>query len=87
MTSADVQACATGRAAQPGQLQAEYILPLRWTDDAGLPELADYLQRLAVWIPVTVVDGSPQELFARHRVAFPAHVKHIRPAVPAGAGG
>lgn len=88
MTSHPVEVPATVDAwgAQPGQLQAEYILPLRWTDDAGLSELAAYLQRLAVWIPVTVVDGSDAELFARHRDAFPAQVNHIRPVAPAGSG-
>lgn len=67
-------------------MTAEYILPLRWTEDAGLPELAAYLRRLAAWIPVTVVDGSAPELFARHRKAFPPQVRHIRPAPPAAPG-
>ena len=58
---------------------AEYILPLRWTDDSGMAELADYLRRLAGWIPVTVVDGSGPALFERHRAAFPPAVRHVRP--------
>ena len=62
------------------RLAAEYILPLRWTDDAGLPDLVDYLQHLVAWIPVTVVDGSGPDLFARHRGQFPPEVRHIRPA-------
>lgn len=61
-------------------LPAEYILPLRWTDDDGLPDLADYLRLLSAWIPVTVVDGSAPPLFERHRNRFPAAVRHIRPA-------
>ncbi|MDP9697043.1 UNVERIFIED_ORG: hypothetical protein J2X79_004627 [Arthrobacter globiformis] len=81
MTSHRVQAPATADTSAPEpQLRAEYILPLRWTNDAGLSELAAYLQRLAAWIPVTVVDGSDPELFARHRDAFPTQVNHIRPA-------
>lgn len=58
---------------------AEYILPLRWTGDSGLADLADYLRQLSGWIPVTVVDGSDPVLFGRHRAAFPAAVRHIRP--------
>lgn len=58
---------------------AEYILPLRWTGDSGLAELSDYLRRLVDWIPVTVVDGSDPSLFERHRAAFPAAVRHLRP--------
>jgi hypothetical protein len=58
----------------------EYILPLRWTDDAGLEELVDYLSRLCSWTPVTVVDGSPDKLFDRHRAHFPPSVRHLRPA-------
>ncbi len=64
---------------------AEYILPLRWTEDSGLPDLAAYLGRLSGWIPVTVVDGSAPELFERHRAAFPPAVRHIRPE-PGGLG-
>lgn len=58
---------------------AEYILPLRWSEDSGLAELSDYLRHLAGWIGVTVVDGSDPALFERHRSAFPAAVRHIRP--------
>jgi hypothetical protein len=63
----------------------EYILPLRWADDSALADLVSYLRQLSSWIPVTVVDGSPEELFNRHAVRFPAAVNHIRPA-PEGAG-
>ncbi|ADX74812.1 glycosyltransferase family 2 protein [Pseudarthrobacter phenanthrenivorans] len=65
----------------------EYILPLRWTDDSCLPELAAYLRRLTEWIPVTVVDGSPVRLFEQHRVLFPAAVKHIPPRAGSGGNG
>ncbi|WP_306898898.1 glycosyltransferase [Arthrobacter sp. B1I2] len=58
---------------------AEYILPLRWTDDSGLADLSGYLRHLVDWIPVTVVDGSGPGLFEHHRAAFPAAVRHIRP--------
>ncbi|TQJ68371.1 glycosyl transferase family 2 [Arthrobacter sp. SLBN-100] len=66
---------------------AEYILPLRRTEeselDSELQDLAAYLERLLEWIAVTVVDGSAPELFERHRAAFPPGVRHIRPE-PAG---
>ncbi|MFF2633212.1 glycosyltransferase [Microbacterium sp. NPDC058021] len=62
------------------RLAGEYVLPLRWDDDAGLPELAHYLARLSGWIDVTVVDGSPAERFAAHRAAWP-FVRHVPPAV------
>jgi hypothetical protein len=58
---------------------AEYILPLRWSEDSGLADLSDYLRRLVAWIPVTVVDGSAPSLFERHRAAFPAAVRHLCP--------
>lgn len=61
---------------------AEYILPLRWTGDSALTDLAGYLHRLTEWIDVTVVDGSAPELFDRHRAAFPRRVRHIRPEAP-----
>lgn len=58
---------------------AEYILPLRWTDDAGLADLACYLRQLTEWIPVTVVDGSPSKLFQHHGRTFPPSVRHLPP--------
>ena len=65
----------------------EYILPLRWQDDSALVELLSYLERLCSWITVTVVDGSPDELFHRHASRFPAAVKHVRPASGGGGNG
>ena len=74
----------------PGQgdlAEAEYLLPLRWTDDAQLPELTAYLHRLVRWISVTVVDGSPDELFDAHRAAWPRQVRQLRPEGWPGANG
>jgi hypothetical protein len=48
------------------RLAVEYVLPLRWDDDAGLDELAGYLAGLSAVVDVTVVDGSPEPLFGRH---------------------
>jgi len=64
--------------ADPGRLPAEYVLPLRWNDDEGLSELSDYLQRLAGWLDVTVVDGSEAPLFHAHAQAWPG-VRHLAP--------
>jgi hypothetical protein len=58
---------------------AEYVLPLRWADDRGLPELTAYLEQLVTWLPVTVVDGSGPELYAAHDEAFPPAVRHVPP--------
>ena len=58
-------------------IDAEYILPLRWSDDDGLGELVAYLRELTALIDVTVVDGSPQPLFAAHAHAFPPGVRHL----------
>ena len=57
----------------------EYVLPLRWTDDGGLDELSDYLEALATWVDVTVVDGSPREVFDRHAERWSAIVRRVRP--------
>lgn len=64
---------------------AQYILPLRWADDAELPDLVDYLEQLTGWVDVIVVDGSDPHLFEHHRQQFPPQVRHIRPE-PGGVG-
>ena len=66
-------------AAAPRRLELEYVLPLRWTDDTPLPELTGYLRWLAGQVPVTVVDGSPPEFFARHAAAWAGYVRHVPP--------
>ena len=77
----------TGQAQPLPGLRDEYILPLRWEDDSALAELVSYLERPYRWIPVTVVDGSPEELFHRHAARFPATVNHLRPAAGGGGNG
>ncbi len=57
----------------------EYVLPVKWSDDAGLPELVAYLRRLSQRVDVTVVDGSRPDLFARHAEAFAGMVRHVAP--------
>jgi hypothetical protein len=61
------------------RLPLAYVLPLRWSDDAGLRELTDYLRWLGGLVEVTVVDGSPPELFARHATAWRGLVRHLPP--------
>ncbi|MEC5189860.1 MULTISPECIES: glycosyltransferase [unclassified Arthrobacter] len=76
----------TGGAPQlPAGRREEYILPLRWAGDAALGDLVQYLKQLCSWIPVTVVDGSPEQLFSQHKSAFPPAVNHLRPS-PGGEG-
>ncbi|MGH1526587.1 glycosyltransferase [Leifsonia sp. L25] len=58
-------------------VDAEYVLPLRWADDAGLAELVEYLTGLRELVDVTVVDGSPPDLFSAHARALPAGVRHL----------
>jgi hypothetical protein len=69
----------------PETLALEYVLPLRWGNDVdpgAALELGSYLQRLTSWVPVTVVDGSPPEVWARHDRLFarlaPA-ARHLAP--------
>ncbi|MFI0424436.1 glycosyltransferase [Spongiactinospora sp. 9N601] len=61
----------------PGEL--DYVLPLRWEDDAGLDELTGYLRMLTRHARVIVVDGSPPALFARHARRWRGLVTHVRP--------
>jgi len=63
-------------------LPLEYVLPLRWGPDADprdAVELAAYLERLAGWLRVTVVDGSEPEVWARHHALFAPYVRHVAP--------
>jgi hypothetical protein len=59
---------------------AEYVLPLRWDDDAALPDLLTYLRWLAGQMRVMVIDGSRPDLFAVHAAAFQGLASHISPA-------
>jgi hypothetical protein len=68
-------------------IDAEYVLPLRWSDDAGLDELAAYLGELSRWIPVILVDGSDRVLFERHARVLPGGVQHRAPEPWPGGNG
>ncbi|MGC4808592.1 glycosyltransferase [Micromonospora sp. DT233] len=65
--------------AAAGRLPVEYVLPLRWSADAGLAELTGYLRELTRLVDVTVVDGSAPEAFARHAAAWRGVVRHLAP--------
>jgi len=55
-----------------------YVLPLRWRDDLGCKELADYLARLAeVCDEIIVIDGSPESVFTANERAFGHLVLHV----------
>jgi hypothetical protein len=47
-----------------------YILPLRWDDDDDFDDLNAYLNGLAPLVELIVVDGSPEPLASRHRLAW-----------------
>ncbi|MGN9890455.1 glycosyltransferase [Micromonospora sp. L31] len=67
------------RGVRPDRLPVEYVLPLRWSDDADLAELTGYLRSIAALVDVTVVDGSPPEVFARHAAAWRGILRHVVP--------
>lgn len=63
-------------------VDAEYVLPLRWAQEVSRHEsgaLGDYLAWLSSQVDVTVVDGSPPEVFARHHQLWGSDVRHLRP--------
>jgi hypothetical protein len=60
-------------------LDLEYVLPVRWSDDAELDKLTSYLRWLGQRVDVTVVDGSPPALFARHATRWRSYARHLPP--------
>ncbi|GAA0905500.1 hypothetical protein GCM10009557_80810 [Virgisporangium ochraceum] len=66
------------------RLPVEYVLPLRWSEDTGLPELTAYLRWLCGRVDVTVVDGSHAGLFDRHARAFAGLARHVPPDADLG---
>jgi hypothetical protein len=63
------------------RLDAEYVLPLRWSAYRAndVRELTEYLTDLREWLSVTVVDGSPDSVFAAHHAPWGDLVRHVRP--------
>lgn len=61
-------------------LELSYVLPLRWADDGGWPELEGYLRRIATSVrEVIVVDGSEGPLFEHHAAALAGVARVTRP--------
>lgn len=69
------------------RLDAEYVLPLKWSDDAGLAELTRYLRDLSGHVDVTVVDGSEPDRFSAHAAAWGRLARHLPVSVSDGANG
>lgn len=68
------------------RLDAEYVLPLRWTVQVSQresPALGRYLAWLSAFMHVTVVDGSEDAVYAGHHQLWSnvgaAGVRHLRP--------
>ena len=61
----------------PHRLPVEYVIPVRWSDDAELPDFTEYLRSLQEWVDVTVVDGSAPERFAVHAAAWARVARHL----------
>src|SRR5699024_5769985 len=68
-------------------LAAEYVLPLRWASDEGLADLTGYLRNLRSWVDITIVDGSPAHLFARHAEQWRGLARHVPVGPPPSLNG
>src|SRR3954469_8738961 len=64
---------------QMGVVRASYVLPIRWSDEAGFEDLTRYLRGLPDWLEPVIVDGSPEPLFKRHSLAWAELGRHLRP--------
>ncbi|MEU1604492.1 glycosyltransferase [Micromonospora matsumotoense] len=76
---APVGARPTTASAGPPRLPVEYVLPLHGADDDGLDELTGYLRALCRLVDVTVVDGSPPQVYARHAARWHGLLRHLPP--------
>ena len=56
-----------------------YLLPIRRDEGPPPPELTSYLRWLSERTALTVVDGSPPEIFAMHRAAWGSFAAHVPP--------
>ncbi|GAA3861367.1 hypothetical protein GCM10022381_02140 [Leifsonia kafniensis] len=59
------------------RLDAEYVLPIRWEQDAAREQLTTYLSWLSTYLDITVVDGSPQPLFDAHARDWAPFARHL----------
>ncbi|WP_432899854.1 glycosyltransferase [Micromonospora matsumotoense] len=70
---------AGSRPGAPPRFPVEYVLPLCRADDDGLDELTGYLRTLCRLVDVTVVDGSPPQVYARHAARWHGLLRHLPP--------
>ncbi|MFT4471211.1 glycosyltransferase [Arthrobacter sulfonylureivorans] len=68
-------------------MRIEYVLPLKWRDSGGDAELTAYLESLPEWADLTVVDGSPDPVFAQHHLLWRQRGQHLRPDGPSTSNG
>ena len=61
-------------------LRISYVLPLKWSSDEGLGELAGYLDSLRDLVELIIVDGSPEPLFGTHHRLLGGFGRHLAPA-------
>ena len=75
------------------RLPVEVVIPVRWdggedlAHTARVAEMAQYLDRLAQWADVTVVDGSGEQRFLQHQREWAHAVRHCAPAQLPGVNG
>jgi hypothetical protein len=61
-------------------LALSYVLPLRWSEDAGREELTRYLRALQEHCAeILIVDGSPADVFAANDKAWGSWTVHVAP--------
>lgn len=56
-------------------MRLSYVLPIRTS--VARPDLVPYLEWLAGRVEVIVVDGSDEEVFAKHHAAFSPPIRHV----------
>lgn len=56
-----------------------YVLPFKAGGTEDLDDLTSYLRALSLVCEVLVVDGSDDDVFARHRDLWSGHVTHVSP--------
>lgn len=71
----DVDECRGARR----RIDAEYVIPLKWSPDENDADFGDYLRVLSEILDVTVVDGSEGSTFNRHAAAWGDLARHVRP--------
>jgi hypothetical protein len=73
--------------AEPQNLDAEYILPIRWDDESMDASMSEYLSDLSRWIDITIIDGSPENLFRKHQEEWQTFARVVPPDAPISGNG